>query len=37
VPGDEREDWLEAEKELSEKYGDKRLAQRWISNTPEEK
>jgi hypothetical protein len=37
VPGDERADWLEAEKELSEKYGDKRLAQRWISNTPEEK
>ena len=25
APGDERKDWLEAEKELSEKYGDKRM------------
>jgi len=37
APGDEREDWLEAEKALSERYGDDRLAQRWINNTEEEK
>ena len=35
--GDEREDWLEAEKALSERYGDNKLAQRWINNTEEEK
>ena len=34
--GDEREDWLEAEKALSERYGDNKLAQRWINNTEEE-
>jgi len=37
APGDEREDWLEAEKALSERYGDDGLAQRWINNTEEEK
>jgi hypothetical protein len=30
-------DWLEAEKALSERCGDDRLAQRWINNTEEDK
>jgi hypothetical protein len=34
--GDDREDWLKAEKALSERYGDNKLAQRWINNTEEE-